>query len=150
MGERAVWSDIKHLLAMSVVMRLNVPHAFVQPVHKCWRWVCVSGHLGAPTGGFVSKSFSRVWLTQILLLVKIYWASSESSDRHIVRLTLAFLCLWGPVAQLRLLSPLLRRGLCSLRGLCLLLLGAGREETSSLVQCEKAIMKECCYKEQLE
>lgn len=61
-----------------------------------------------PQGGFVSKSLSGVRLTQILLRVKIYWASSESSDRHIVRLTLAFLCLGGPVAQLRLLSPLLR------------------------------------------
>lgn len=147
MGERAVWSDIKHLLARSEVRGWMCLMPLFNLPTGAEDGSVFQGSWEQPWGGFVSESLSGVRLTQILLLVKIHWAASESSDRHIVRLTLAFLCLWGPVAQLRLLSPLLRWGLCSLRGLCLLLIGVGREETSSLVQCEKAIMKECRYKE---
>lgn len=87
MGERTVWSNIKHLLALSVVTRLNVPHAFVQPVHKCWRWVCVSGHLGAPTRRlcfkkpFRSKAYSNSSPGKDLLgLLRKQWQAYCQAD----------------------------------------------------------------------
>lgn len=132
MGERDVCVDIKHLLVVSSakgwMCLMSLSYQFTGAEDEA----VFQGRQEPLWGGFVSERLSGVRLGQILPLVQIHWASSESSGRHTVRLTLAFLCLWVPVTQLRLYSPLLRRGLCSLRGLCLLLLRAGREEINLL------------------